>query len=59
VLVINMIDLLPDIPFDMERFKQGVEILNPGLTTFEVSCQTEKGLPGWIQWTRDQIEQEE
>lgn len=58
VLVINKIDLLPYIPFDMDRFKQGVEILNPGLTTFEVSCQTEEGLPGWIQWIREQIEQQ-
>lgn len=59
VLVINKIDLLPCIPFDMERFKQGVEILNPRLTTFEVSCQTKEGIPDWIQWIRDQIEQEE
>jgi hydrogenase nickel incorporation protein HypB len=49
-LVINKIDLLPYIPFKMDYFRQGVEILNPGLVTFPVSCQTEEGLPAWIDW---------
>ena len=49
-LVINKIDLLPYIPFNMGRFRQGVEVLNPGLTTFPVSCTTGEGLDAWIQW---------
>jgi hydrogenase nickel incorporation protein HypB len=51
-LVINKVDLLPYVPFDMPFFKQGVEILNPGITTFEVSCQTQTGLNQWFDWIR-------
>lgn len=49
-LVINKIDLLPYVPFDMEYFRQGVEILNPGLITFPVSCRTGEGMQAWLDW---------
>jgi hydrogenase nickel incorporation protein HypB len=49
-LVINKIDLLPYVPFDMGYFRKGVEILNPGLVTFPLSCRTGEGLDGWIDW---------
>ena len=44
-LVINKIDLLPYVPFDMDYFQRGVEILNPPLTTFKVSFRTGEGIP--------------
>lgn len=53
VLVINKIDLLPYIPFDMAYFKQGVEALNPNLTSFPLSCQTSDGLSAWLDWVRE------
>lgn len=49
-LVINKIDLLPYIPFRMEYFRQGVEILNPGVVTFPLSCQTGEGIGPWMDW---------
>lgn len=49
-LVINKIDLLPYIPFDMDYFRHGVEILNPGLVTFPMSCRTGEGLDAWLAW---------
>jgi hydrogenase nickel incorporation protein HypB len=49
-LVINKIDLLPYIDFDMEYFQRGVEVLNPGLTTFPISCRTGEGLDSWLDW---------
>jgi hydrogenase nickel incorporation protein HypB len=54
-LVINKIDLLPYIKFDMDYFKTGVQILNPGLVTFEVSCQTNDGIEGWLDWIRQEV----
>jgi hydrogenase nickel incorporation protein HypB len=54
VLVINKIDLLPYITFDMARFQQGVEILNPGVTTFALSCRTGEGLDNWLNWLQEQ-----
>ena len=55
VLVINKIDLLPYIPFKMDYFKKGVEILNPGVATFTISCQTEEGVDEWLTWIESQI----
>jgi hydrogenase nickel incorporation protein HypB len=49
-LVINKVDLLPYIPFNMEYFHRGVEILNPELTTFSLSCRTGEGLDIWKKW---------
>ena len=54
-LVINKIDLLPYIDFDMAYFRQGVEMLNPGLITFEVSCRTGEGLEDWFAWLRQTV----
>ncbi len=51
-LVINKIDLLPYVPFDMGYFRKGVEILNPGLITFPLSCRTGEGLDPWLNWIR-------
>ena len=55
VLIINKIDLLPYIPFRMDYFKRGVEVLNPGLTTFEISCQTGEGVEEWVDWLKSQV----
>jgi hydrogenase nickel incorporation protein HypB len=55
VLIINKIDLLPYLDFDMDYFRQGVEILNPGLQTFAVSCKTNQGIEDWLSWLRLRI----
>ena len=54
-LIINKIDLLPYVNFDMEYFKEGVQILNPGLVTFPISCKTGEGIPDWIDWLKKAI----
>jgi hydrogenase nickel incorporation protein HypB len=54
-LVINKIDLLPYVPFRMDYFRQGVEILNPGLVTFTLSCQTGEGIEPWLAWVKGQV----
>lgn len=51
-LVINKIDLLPYIPFNMDYFMRGVEALNPGLKSFPLSCITEAGMNEWIDWLK-------
>ncbi len=55
-LVINKIDLLPYVEFDMEYFRQGVEILNPGLVTFPLSCRTDEGLDTYLAWVETEME---
>jgi len=54
-LVINKIDLLPYVPFRMNYFRQGVEILNPGIVTFPLSCHTGEGLEAWLDWLIDWV----
>jgi hydrogenase nickel incorporation protein HypB len=49
-LVINKIDLLPYVSFNLEFFKRGVEVLNPGVTTFQLSCRTGEGMKEWLAW---------
>jgi len=55
VLVINKIDLEPYIPFRMDYFRKGVEILNPQLETFRVSCTTGDGMDQWVNWLVSQL----
>jgi hydrogenase nickel incorporation protein HypB len=55
-LVINKIDLLPYVTFDMDYFRRGVEILNPGLVTFPLSCKTGEGIDRWINWIKNEVE---
>jgi len=55
-LVINKIDLLPYLTFNMEEFRRGVEILNPGLVTFPLSCRTGEGLDRWLGWLTDSMQ---
>ena len=49
-LVINKIDLLPYVPFKMDYFERGVQVLNPGVTTFPLSCRTGEGLDVCVEW---------
>jgi hydrogenase nickel incorporation protein HypB len=56
VLIVNKVDLLPYVRFNMEYFRQGVEMLNPGLTTFPVSCVTGEGIGSWAGWLQQKID---
>lgn len=49
-LVINKVDLLPYIPFQMDYFQRGVQVLNAGLVIFPLSCHTSEGIDAWIDW---------
>lgn len=55
VLILNKMDLLPYIKFRPDYFKQGVEMLNPGLTTFPVSCTTGEGITKWLDWIEARV----
>lgn len=55
VLIINKIDLTPYIDFRMDYFQQGVEMLNPGLTTLALSAKTGEGFDAWMAWLTDKV----
>ncbi|MCX6059600.1 MAG: hydrogenase nickel incorporation protein HypB [Chloroflexi bacterium] len=54
-LVINKIDLLPYVPFKMDYFERGVEVLNPGVVTFPLSAKTGEGMDAWTNWLVEQV----
>lgn len=55
-LVINKIDLLPYVPFKMDYFERGVEVLNPGVVTFPLSAKTGEGMDAWLDWLMGQVQ---
>jgi len=56
-LIINKIDLLPYVKFNMEYFQKGVQMLNPDLITFPISCTTGEGIEEWVNWVVEHIKE--
>lgn len=52
VLLLNKMDLAEYMEFDVAYFRHGVEVLNPGLTFFPISCRTGEGLGDLAAWLR-------
>lgn len=52
VMVLNKVDLLPYVDFDVTRARRFATHLNKGLDIFEVSCRTGQGLEAWYHWLR-------
>ena len=57
VVLINKIDLLPYLDFNVTTFTQAVSGLNPKVKIFQVSCKTGQGLEGWFSWLQDTIKE--
>lgn len=53
VMVLNKVDLLPYVDFDVTRAREFSTKLNKDLPIFEVSCRDGAGLQAWYQWLRD------
>ena len=52
-LVLNKIDLLPHLSFDVSAFLGHAHRVNPKLRVFPVSAQTGEGLAAWYDWLRE------
>lgn len=50
IMVINKIDLLPYVDYDIQKVRQHALKINPKLEIFEVSCRTGEGLDAWCKW---------
>ncbi len=50
VCIINKIDLLPYVNFDVEKVKDYARQVNPNLIFFEVSATTGEGMNEWYEW---------
>ncbi|MBL7013715.1 MAG: hydrogenase nickel incorporation protein HypB [Candidatus Marinimicrobia bacterium] len=54
ICIINKIDLLPYVDFDVEKCKQYALEVNYQLKFFELSAKTGDGLDAWITWLKQQ-----
>ena len=50
IVVVNKVDLLPYLDFDVELFEKNLRAINPGVTLFYVSAKTGEGLDAWLTW---------
>jgi len=50
LLVLNKIDLLPYVPFNLAKAREYARRVHPGIEIIEVSSLTGEGLPQWQQW---------
>lgn len=53
VCVINKIDLLPHLDFDLERCREYLQRVNPDLRVFCLSARSGEGMAPWLAWLRD------
>lgn len=52
-VVINKLDLLPYVDFDVIAFRELVQALNPRAALFQASCKTGEGIKEWGAWLLD------
>lgn len=57
VMVLNKIDLLPYVDFDLERASRFARTLNQDLEIHRVSCRSGEGLDAWYEWLRRNVAQ--
>lgn len=55
VCVINKTDLLPYVPFDIEKVKANALKVNHQLQIIEVSCTSGEGLQNWYSWLKSKL----
>jgi hydrogenase nickel incorporation protein HypB len=53
--VLNKIDLLPHLDFDVDLAMDNARAINPGLRFFLTSARTGEGLDAWYRFLRDQV----
>jgi len=57
--IINKTDLLPYVPFDIEKVKANAKKVNHKLEIIEVSCTNGEGLHLWYDWLKSKVSAQE
>ncbi len=55
VVIVNKTDVLPYFDFDMEAFKNNVELRHPGIPVIPISAKTGEGMDKLVEWLEQQI----
>ncbi|MDQ6774300.1 MAG: hydrogenase nickel incorporation protein HypB [Candidatus Dormibacteraeota bacterium] len=50
VLIVNKVDLMPYLDYDLGQAEAQALALNPDLRVFELSCRSGEGLDAWCEW---------
>jgi hydrogenase nickel incorporation protein HypB len=50
LIVINKVDLLPHIEFDLDRLRENLDIVHPGVERIELSARSGEGVEAWRSW---------
>jgi hydrogenase nickel incorporation protein HypB len=53
--VLNKTDLLPYVPFNIEKAREYIRQVSHNLPILELSCTTGEGMDQWYQWLRSKI----
>ena len=54
-VIINKMDLLPHVDFDIAAFRRSITGLNPKVEVFQLSCKTGEGIERWCSWILEQV----
>jgi hydrogenase nickel incorporation protein HypB len=55
VVLINKIDLLPYLKFDVDAFAKTIKGINQKAKIFPLSCTTGEGIDNWVDWLLGQV----
>jgi hydrogenase nickel incorporation protein HypB len=55
-VVLNKLDLLPAVPFNLMTFRRDVARIKPGCDVMEISAVKHDGLDRWVHWLRFRTE---
>ena len=50
LVLVNKIDLLPHLDFDLDRFQRNLDAVHPGVERMLVSARTGEGVDAWRDW---------
>ena len=56
LVIVNKVDLLPHLDFDLERLLHNIDSVNPGVERMLVSARTGEGIEGWRDWLTRVVE---
>lgn len=56
VMIVNKLDLLPYVDYDLAKVKRQALAVNPHLQIFEMSCRTGEGLDAWCEWLQKLVD---
>lgn len=59
IMLLNKVDLLPYLDFDLEKCKEMARRVSPGIRIFEVSSKTGAGMQEWYNWLDEAVKKGE